>query len=96
MPRPDKLKRQLKQLIAERRKQQLAMQPCPVCGMRPTDGMQAVDEGGIDTRTGEPGCEECSPRRGRIEFIMPNGKPDKWPDGPYWHREQDEGPDEAA
>ena len=96
MPRPDKLKRQLRRLLAERQKEQMALKPCPACGMRAVDGMQAVDQDGIDTRTGEPGCDECSDRRGRIEFIVPETKPDAWPDGPYWARNDDKDPDEAA
>ena len=83
-------------MLAEKQRREETLKPCPVCGLRPADGMQTVDEDGIDTRTGNPACEECGPRRGQIQFIMPETRPDNWPDGPYWHRNDDEGPDEAA
>jgi hypothetical protein len=66
-----------------------------VCGDRPADGMQTVDEDGIDTRTGKPGCDECAERRGRIVFFMPEGKPDTWPESPNWDRSEDDGPEAA-
>ena len=97
MPRKDKLKGQLKRLLAQKRADLLALQPCPACGVRPTDGMQLVDqETGLDARTGEPVCDECGPLRGRIEFILPSSKPESWPDSPFWNRNDDDGPDTAA
>jgi hypothetical protein len=86
MPRPKRIRRELARLLAEKQRREDAQRACPACGMRPADGMQAVDEDGIDTRTGKPGCEECCNRRGRIVFFMPESKPDNWPDSPYWVR----------
>ena len=95
MSRPKRIKRELARMLAEKQRREETLKPCPVCGLRPADGMQTVDEDGIDIRTGNPACDECSDRRGRIEFIMPNGKPDNWPESPYWQNREDNGPEAA-
>ncbi len=91
------LRKQAEALVETKRQHREDRRPCPACGWEPVDGldMRQIDLQGVDILTGQPACEVCRDRRGRIQFPMPETKPDTWPDSPYWQLYEDDGPEAA-